>query len=104
MLTYIVGKNKGKHALPWELRYNIAVGIAEGLDYLHNELSRPVIHRDIKSSNILLSDGFEPKVTLMIRYSKTKHIMNQSNDHHFFRYDSYLTLDYQYGDQLIRHF
>ncbi|KAG8503739.1 hypothetical protein CXB51_001736 [Gossypium anomalum] len=57
------GKNKGKHALPWELRYNVAVGIAEGLDYLHNELSRPVIHRDIKSSNILLSDGFEPKLS-----------------------------------------
>lgn len=49
--------------MPWELRYNVAVGIAEGLDYLHNELSRPVIHRDIKSSNILLSDGFEPKLS-----------------------------------------
>ncbi|GMI88069.1 hypothetical protein like AT2G16750 [Hibiscus trionum] len=53
----------GKHALSWELRYNIAVGIAEGLNYIHNELSRPVIHRDVKSSNILLSDGFEPKLS-----------------------------------------
>ncbi|XWS55093.1 hypothetical protein CRYUN_Cryun10bG0145800 [Craigia yunnanensis] len=57
------GKNKEKHALPWEVRYNIAVGIAEGLNYLHNEYSRPVIHRDVKSSNILLSDGFEPKLS-----------------------------------------
>ncbi|KAK8522222.1 hypothetical protein V6N13_115197 [Hibiscus sabdariffa] len=57
------GNSKGKHALSWELRYNIAVGIAEGLNYMHNALSRPVIHRDVKSSNILLSDGFEPKLS-----------------------------------------
>ncbi|GMJ08124.1 hypothetical protein like AT2G16750 [Hibiscus trionum] len=57
------GNNKAKHALSWELRYNVAVGIAEGLNYLHNELSRPVIHRDVKSSNILLSDGFKPKIS-----------------------------------------
>ncbi|KAK8625192.1 hypothetical protein V6N13_090067 [Hibiscus sabdariffa] len=55
--------NKAKHALSWELRYEVAVGIAEGLNYLHNELSRPVIHRDVKSSNILLSDGFKPKLS-----------------------------------------
>ncbi|EOX97665.1 hypothetical protein QUC31_015577 [Theobroma cacao] len=57
------GKNKEKHALSWEVRYNVAVGIAEGLNYLHNEHPRPVIHRDVKSSNILLSDGFEPKLS-----------------------------------------
>ncbi|XVF67932.1 hypothetical protein PTKIN_Ptkin10aG0162200 [Pterospermum kingtungense] len=57
------GKNKEKHALSWEVRYNIAVGIAEGINYLHNENSRPVIHRDVKSSNILLSDRFEPKLS-----------------------------------------
>ncbi|XP_039039210.1 serine/threonine-protein kinase PBS1-like [Hibiscus syriacus] len=57
------GNNNGKHALSWEQRYNVAVGIAEGPNYIHNELSRPVIHRDVKSSNILLSDGFEPKLS-----------------------------------------
>ncbi|XVE67159.1 hypothetical protein DITRI_Ditri08aG0138300 [Diplodiscus trichospermus] len=57
------GKNKEKHALSWEVRYKIAVGIAEGLNYLHKECSRPVIHRDVKSSNILLSDGFKPKLS-----------------------------------------
>ncbi|XVE48858.1 hypothetical protein DITRI_Ditri01bG0035500 [Diplodiscus trichospermus] len=57
------GKNKEKHALSWEARYNVAVGIAEGLNYLHNEHSRPIIHRDVKSSNILLSDRFEPQLS-----------------------------------------
>lgn len=40
----------------------MAVGVAEALDYLHNSASQPVIHRDVKSSNILLSDDFEPQV------------------------------------------
>lgn len=41
----------------------MAVGIAEALDYLHNSAPQPVIHRDVKSSNILLSDDFEPQVS-----------------------------------------
>ncbi|KAL4385303.1 hypothetical protein GQ457_15G016190 [Hibiscus cannabinus] len=57
------GKNKDKHPLPWEVRYDVAVAVAEGLNYLHNEHSRPVIHRDVKSSNILLSDDFEAKLS-----------------------------------------
>ncbi|GAV82606.1 Pkinase domain-containing protein/Usp domain-containing protein [Cephalotus follicularis] len=57
------GKNKEKSALSWEVRYNVAIGIAEALNYLHNESSRPVIHRDVKSSNILFSDEFEPQLS-----------------------------------------
>lgn len=52
----------GKSKLSWEVRFNVAVGIAEALDYLHREALKPVIHRDVKSSNILLSLGFEPQV------------------------------------------
>jgi serine/threonine protein kinase len=40
----------------------VAVRVAEGLDFLHNDCVEPVIHRDVKSSNILLSDDFEPQV------------------------------------------
>lgn len=40
----------------------MAVGVAKALDYLHNGCARAVIHRDVKSSNILLSDDFEPQV------------------------------------------
>ncbi|CAK8569323.1 unnamed protein product [Lathyrus sativus] len=56
------GKNKDGSTLPWEMRFKVAVGIAEALNYLHNQISKPVIHRDVKSSNILLSCGFEPKL------------------------------------------
>lgn len=45
----------------WGKRYKIALGVAEALDALHNA-AEPIIHRDVKSSNILLSDDFEPQV------------------------------------------
>ncbi|KAI9128233.1 hypothetical protein K1719_001226 [Acacia pycnantha] len=57
------GENKDGSILSWQVRFNMAVGIAEALNYLHNETSKPVIHRDVKSSNILLSHGFEPQLT-----------------------------------------
>lgn len=62
------GKTKGKSVLSWEVRFNVAVGIAEALNYMHNECSAPVIHRDVKSSNILLTKEFKPQV---INHSKT---------------------------------
>ncbi|XP_062025247.1 protein kinase STUNTED-like isoform X1 [Rosa rugosa] len=57
------GKNKGKPVLSWEVRFKAAVGIAEALNYLHNECSPPVIHRDVKSSNILLTPELEPRLS-----------------------------------------
>ncbi|KAL2347214.1 hypothetical protein Fmac_001214 [Flemingia macrophylla] len=50
-------------AFGWQERYKVAVGVAEALDYLHNGCARAVIHRDVKSSNILLSDDFEPQLS-----------------------------------------
>ncbi|KAH9611321.1 hypothetical protein KSS87_021734 [Heliosperma pusillum] len=55
--------NKEKCVLSWDVRYNVAVRIAEALLYLHTGCSRPIIHRDVKSSNILLSDNFEPQLS-----------------------------------------
>jgi len=44
----------------------VAVGVAHALDYLHSDNnSPPVIHRDVKSSNILISKYFEPKVIFL---------------------------------------
>ncbi|KAG1369949.1 Proline-rich receptor-like protein kinase PERK8 [Cocos nucifera] len=58
------GESENKNALGWVERYKVAVGIAEALDYLHGAGNvQPVIHRDVKSSNILLSDDFEPRLS-----------------------------------------
>lgn len=46
----------------WVTRYNIAVGIAQGLCYLHHDCSPSVIHRDVKSSNILLDSNLDARV------------------------------------------
>ncbi|OMO58311.1 hypothetical protein COLO4_34739 [Corchorus olitorius] len=48
--------------LDWPKRFQIAVGAAQGLCYMHHDCSPPIIHRDVKSSNILLDSEFNPKI------------------------------------------
>lgn len=50
-------------SLDWEMRYNIIVGIARGLLYLHQDSRLRIIHRDLKSSNILLDEEMNPKIS-----------------------------------------
>ncbi|KAL3741645.1 hypothetical protein ACJRO7_017154 [Eucalyptus globulus] len=53
---------KEQSFLPWENRYKIVQGIASALLYLHEEWEQCVIHRDIKSSNIMLNSDFNAKI------------------------------------------
>ncbi|OVA04349.1 Protein kinase domain [Macleaya cordata] len=52
-----------KEPLDWNTRMKIAEGAAKGLEYLHDKANPPVIYRDLKSSNILLDEGFHPKLS-----------------------------------------
>lgn len=49
--------------LPWILRLEIALGAAQGLNYLHHGLETQIIFRDFKASNVLLDEEMKPKLS-----------------------------------------
>ncbi|KAI4326397.1 hypothetical protein MLD38_031718 [Melastoma candidum] len=53
---------RGGNFLEWELRYQIILGAARGLAYLHHDCVPPIVHRDIKANNILIGPEFEPYI------------------------------------------
>ena len=57
-------KKQGTPALSWAQRYTIAMGTANGIQFLHNHdhSGKQLVHGDIKSANILLDKNFEPKI------------------------------------------
>jgi serine/threonine protein kinase len=54
---------KRSMCLDWEMRVNIILGIARGLLYLHHDSRLRIIHRDLKTSNILLDEEMNPKIS-----------------------------------------
>ena len=60
-------------ALSWNQRVKIAYGAAKGLEFLHEKVQPPIVHRDIRSSNVLLFDDFQTKIADF-------NLSNQSSD------------------------
>lgn len=59
----LFGRSEHQLKLDWPTRYNICLGTAKGLAYLHEESTLKIIHRDIKPSNILLDERLQPKIS-----------------------------------------
>ncbi|KAF7843148.1 receptor-like protein kinase [Senna tora] len=59
----ILHENDPLPYLAWNIRYKIAIGIAKGLAYLHDNCDPPILHRDIKPKNILLDYDMKPYIT-----------------------------------------
>ncbi|CAN6338944.1 unnamed protein product [Urochloa humidicola] len=58
----LFGKSRSGIIFDWRTRVKICIGIADGLTYLHEEVRPPIVHRDIKASNILLDRNLSPKI------------------------------------------
>lgn len=72
------GADKETAPLDWGARIKVALGAARGLAYLHEDSSPRVIHRDFKSSNILLEHDFTPKVS---DFGLARTAMDEENRH-----------------------
>lgn len=59
----LFGRAEPQLKFDWPTRYNICLGMAKGLSYLHEESTLKIIHRDIKPSNILLDERLQPKIS-----------------------------------------
>ncbi|KAL6321695.1 hypothetical protein AAG906_031204 [Vitis piasezkii] len=60
---YIFSKSVKDCSLRWETLQNIALGIAKGIEYLHQGCDKRILHFDIKPHNILLDQNFNPKIS-----------------------------------------
>ncbi|XP_008782532.2 receptor-like serine/threonine-protein kinase ALE2 isoform X2 [Phoenix dactylifera] len=76
--SHLHGVDKETALLDWNTRLKIALGAARGLAYLHEDSSPPVIHRDFKSSNILLGHDYMPKVS---DFGLARTAMKEGNEH-----------------------
>ncbi|XP_057850564.2 cysteine-rich receptor-like protein kinase 44 [Cryptomeria japonica] len=61
-LTTFCSTQKSCRTFDWQKRFNIIIGIARGLLYLHEDSQLRIIHRDIKAGNILLDENLNPKL------------------------------------------
>ncbi|XP_077244229.1 G-type lectin S-receptor-like serine/threonine-protein kinase At4g27290 isoform X4 [Tasmannia lanceolata] len=62
-LNYFLFDNNRRGLLDWDKRFDIIMGIARGVLYLHQDSRLRIIHRDLKTSNILLDEEMNPKIS-----------------------------------------
>ncbi|EFJ04757.1 hypothetical protein SELMODRAFT_138277 [Selaginella moellendorffii] len=60
--TWLHCRDAGVKPLDWKTRFHIILGAARGITFLHHECFPPIVHRDIKASNILLDEDFQAHV------------------------------------------
>ncbi|XP_039036134.1 MDIS1-interacting receptor like kinase 2-like [Hibiscus syriacus] len=62
-LRMILSNNEQAMLLDWEKRLNVVKGLANALSYMHHDHSKPIVHRDISSNNVLLDSDYETRVS-----------------------------------------
>lgn len=62
LANILISDQNIKNPLLWRTRVEIGLGTARGLCHLHTALKKPLVHRDVKSANILLDANITPKV------------------------------------------
>ena len=60
---FIFSRTIKNHSLDWKKLQDIALGIAKGIEYLHQSCDQRILHFDIKMHNILLDHNFNPKIS-----------------------------------------
>ncbi|XVE88782.1 hypothetical protein DITRI_Ditri19aG0096500 [Diplodiscus trichospermus] len=67
-----------KNVLKWKERLQIAIDAAHGLEYLHNGCTPPIVHRDLKAANILLTESLQAKIA---DFGLSKIFMTENESH-----------------------
>ncbi|MFQ6620948.1 hypothetical protein Gotur_001963 [Gossypium turneri] len=60
-LDKIIFTEENKNTLGWKKMFDVVLGVAQGIHYLHQGCNMQILHFDIKPHNILLDENFNPK-------------------------------------------